>query len=174
MKSRLVILDADIIIYAHEHQLWRQITSQYEVYVTSIVLQDEAAYFTNTAERPVAIDLKSQSEQGIIHELTVDPSDIASLLAKAKESFLNTIDPGEIEALALLFSGNYPEYKFCTADTAAMKAMAVFEVGNQAISLEKLLRDIGNNACKFNRGYTEEKLKKSLADGHILKNIALK
>lgn len=53
MKSKLVILDANVIIDCHRNDVWKQIISSYEIYIPATILYDEAKYFVskNTEEK---------------------------------------------------------------------------------------------------------------------------
>lgn len=142
MKSRLVILDACVIIDAHVLGIWKQITSNYKIYIPSTVLHDEARYFEDRESGTlVSIDLQADLSSGIVEEIAADINDIFALKNIVTDRFLQTIDDGEIEAMAILKSGKYPDHQFCTGDARAIKALAVLSMGSQAISLEKLLAD---------------------------------
>lgn len=102
----------------------------------------------------VNIDLAADLQANRIERLDADPGDFTALYQKFNQVFVGGIDAGEKEALSLLNSGRFPEYKFCTADGAAIKALSVMALQDQGVSLEELLTQSGKkmnlkaNFCK--------------------------
>ncbi len=77
MKSKLVILDANIIIDCHRNDVWKQIISSYEIYIPATILYDEAKYFVskNTEEKK-EIDLSQDKSHGKIQVIEADISHV--------------------------------------------------------------------------------------------------
>src|SRR5687768_965093 len=109
MKSRLVILDANVIIRAFGGNFWNALVSQFDVHVTSIVLHSEVYFYIDDKGQKVAIDLASDISSGRIKELSATPEEVAVLVDKVSPNFLDRIDAGEQEALALLLTGRFDE-----------------------------------------------------------------
>jgi hypothetical protein len=154
MKSKLVILDAVIIIEAHRLGIWNHLLSQFSVFIPGYILDNEVQYFKSKGGSKIAIDLTSNTKNLKVHRLDAEPTDFAKLYQEFNQVFVDGIDNGEKEALALLNSGRYPEHKFCTSDGAAIKALSVLNLSFQGISLEELLQqsgkkyDLKHNFCK--------------------------
>ncbi len=58
MKSRLVILDANVIIDAFAGGFWDALVAQYEVRITSIILHSEVFFYENYKSQRVPINLE--------------------------------------------------------------------------------------------------------------------
>lgn len=141
MKSRLVIFDAVIIIAAFEGDFWNSLVSQFKIHVPSIVLR-EATHYRDKNRQRIAIDMQTYVQQGKVIELTATAREIQTLQEKVNPNFMDRIDDGELEALALLMSGKYNDYRFCTSDTRAIKSMSSLSLGAFGVSLEELLDEI--------------------------------
>jgi hypothetical protein len=90
------------------------------------------------------------------------------------ENFFQALDPGELEALALLHSRQFPDFHFCTGDQAAIKAMSVLGLSSQALSFEKLLVSAGFITKGLHGSYSQDALQRRLAEGLIEKDFYLK
>jgi hypothetical protein len=139
MISRLVILDANVIIRAFGGNFWNALVSQFDVHVTSIVLRSEVYFYIDDKGQKVPIDLASDISAGRIKELSATPEEVGALVEKVNPNFLNRIDAGEQEALALLLTGRFDEFRYCTGDTRAIKALSSLNLGSFGISLEEVL-----------------------------------
>ena len=81
MKPLLLLLDANIIIEAHEQNVWELIVDSFAVTVPSIVVRQEAKYFvTGGVYNP--INLATLVGQGKIKELAADLKEMADLNAR--------------------------------------------------------------------------------------------
>lgn len=174
MKSRLVILDANIIIEAFRGNFWTSLTSQYEIHVTSIVLQNEVYHYEDNNGQKTPIDLKSELRSGSIKELFATASNIQCLEDKVNPNFMDRIDDGEKEALALLLTGDYDDYRFCTNDTRAIKALASLNLGAFGISLEELLNQINQKNKLPNQSYSKKAFDRKKAEGLQEQELFLK
>jgi len=175
MKSKLVILDANVIIDCHRNEVWKQIISSYEIYIPATIFYDEAKYFVskNTDEKK-DINLSQDKDHGKIKVIEAEISHIQNLKTFIKDDFFESIDPGEREAIALLKSGHYDDYVFCTGDKAAIRALTILDLSFQGISLEKLLKDASIKFEKFKPNYSESEFKKQQGKGLQEKNFLLK
>lgn len=154
MKSKLVLLDAVVIIEAHRLGIWTHLMAQFKISVPGYILDNEVKFFKSKSGSQVTIDLAADLKANRIERLDADPSDFAGLYQKFNQVFVDGIDAGEKEALSLLNSGRFPDHKFCTADGAAIKALSVIQLQSQGVSLEELLTQSGkkmslkHNFCK--------------------------
>ncbi len=143
-KPKCVLLDADIIIDAYQLGVWQKLTEQFELLVPSIVIHDEALFFSHrTGGQHEDINLRSQVADAKITELTATSEELASIFGIFDRVFIETLHPGETEALALLKANRAGEACFCTGDGCAIQALAMIGMSERGISMEKLLASIG-------------------------------
>lgn len=174
-KSKLVILDANVIITAHALGVWNALTNQYQIYVPTTVLVSEAKYFNSMVTgQKIEINMNSYLIAGKIHEIQSTAYNLKYLQDTVSENFFQALDPGELEALALLNSGLHPGFLFCTGDQSAIKAMSVLGLGSQAISFEKLLTSTGLKTKNLHGSYSQDALNRRLAEGLTEKDFYLK
>jgi len=141
MKPRLVLLDADVIIEAHNIGVWQDIIKGYEVLVPSIIIEDQAKFYSKQEQR-TTIDLKSQVAQHQIQEIQTTTEEIECLYEKFARN-PPEIHPGETEAVAYIFCHSEEGHVFCTGDHAAIIALTKCGMSDKVISFEELLNKIG-------------------------------
>lgn len=143
-KPKCVLLDANVVIEAHRFEAWHKLTCDYEIVLPSIVVHDEALYYSRRVDGiPVDLDLPSLVERGTIVELAATAEELAGIFAAFDCVFIEQLDPGEIEALALLQKNKLPGAYFCTADAPAIRALAMLGMADKGISMQTLLAKIG-------------------------------
>jgi hypothetical protein len=166
MKFRLVILDANVVIKAFEGNFWNILVSHYEICLPSIVLRKEVYFFNDlkTGER-IDINLERFIKQGSITELSASADDLEALVSKIDSNYLERIDAGEREALALLNSGRFDDYRFCTGDMRAIKALASLDLGSFGVSLEELLANAAMKVPLPDQSYSKKAFQRKKAEG---------
>jgi predicted nucleic acid-binding protein len=165
MKSRLVILDANVIIKAFAGNFWNTLIARYDVYVTSIVLRNEVYFYEDKLGQKIQIDVMTYVDSKKIKELTATSLEIAALVDKVNPNFMNRLDDGELEALALLLTGRFDEFLYCTGDTRAIKALASLNLASLGISLEELLTFIGQKGKLPDLSYSKKAFDRKKAEG---------
>ncbi|MBP5296285.1 MAG: type II toxin-antitoxin system VapC family toxin [Bacteriovoracaceae bacterium] len=160
MKLKLVILDANVIIDLYRNGIWEKLISRYEVYVPSVVIRDEVIYFIGRDQQKKELNIRDDVKNGKIKIIAAKMDDYLRLKQKVIDDYYESLDPGELEAIALLYSGEYEDYKFCTGDKAAIRALTIFDLTFQGISLEKLLQDASIKFAGFAKNYSEQEFKK--------------
>lgn len=171
-KSKLVILDANVVIHSHAQKYWDSVTNRYEIYLPATVLNEEAFYFGGPhQEHPIL--LQKAVEQKSIHMLEASLDDDRHLQSLIIPNFVSRIDPGEREALALLKNPKFKEYYFCTGDALPIRLLSVLGLSDRGVSVEKLLRDIGMTK-KLERHFTDAWFQQQLAFGLQEKHLWLK
>jgi len=168
-KSKYLLLDANIVIEAHEQNFWQAILNQFRVALPSIVFHDEAKYF-HSRLTVAAIDLVTPKAQGKLVVLEASVTDFAAVKGCLKDDFFNSIDPGELEAIALLRSGNFNDYRFCSGDQLANKSFGVMDLGSFCISLEDVMKQMGR-AAKLPPHYSSKRLRQLLAEAVTEKSL---
>lgn len=174
MKSRLVILDANVIIKAFEGGFWISLINQYDVHVTSIVLHNEVYFYEDKNGNRISIDLSTQVQTGKIKELAATPNEISDLIGKVNPNFMDRIDDGEQEALALMLTGRFDEFRYCTGDTRAIKALASLNLGSFGISLEELLVAINQKDKLPDPSYSKNAFDRKKSEGLQEQSMFLK
>lgn len=149
-KRKLVILDANVIIHAHELGVWTHIISQFDIYVVGIVVDDEAKYFKSDTGVTTDIKITDDIASGKIKRLDPELAHTQKIFKEYKEIFIKGLDPGERDAITILNSGNFDEHLFCSGDKSAIKAAAVIDKTFNVVSLEKLLKDSGQSGVTKN------------------------
>jgi hypothetical protein len=142
--SKLIILDANVIIVAHRLGFWKKLVSHYKIHIPSTIIR-ESKYFEDTYGQRISINLSAEIESKSIIEIEANISDMHSLYKNFKSNFIESIDDGEKEALAILYSNHDTEFLFCTGDMRAICALAIMDLSGKGISLEKVLIQAGIN-----------------------------
>jgi hypothetical protein len=143
-KPKCLLLDANIVIVAYELSVWLKLVEQCHIMVPSIVVHDEAKFYSRELGGiHEDINLSKLVQEGKISELAATDKELADLYAVFDNVFIEGIDPGEAEALALLRAGKAAEAHFCTGDASAIKALAMLGISEHGISLETLLAKFG-------------------------------
>jgi len=149
-KRKLVILDANVIIHAHELGVWTHLINQFDIYVVGIVVDDEAKYFISDTGITTDIKIKDDVTSGKIKRLDPELAHTQKIFKEYKDVFIKGLDPGERDAITILNSGSFDEHLFCSGDKSAIKAAAVIDKTFNLISFEKLLKDSGQNGSVKN------------------------
>jgi hypothetical protein len=165
-KPKLVLLDADIVIKAYEIGVWSELIDRVQIVVTSIVARDEALFYSKELGKiPEEINLLELIKEGKISELTASNTEISILLDNFDRVFIEGLHKGEVEALALIYSGKALEYNFCSGDKVAIQGLAMIGYSYLGISMEKLLYGVGLQK-KLSHGFTDLYFKKWLKIGN--------
>lgn len=143
-RSKCVLLDAMIIITAHQEGIWLPLTEAFEIVVPSIIARDEVFFYSEKKRGiPKEINLPDLAANGKITELAATVEELKSLSDLFDPVFLEGLHEGESEALALLLSGKSEEAYFCSSDAKAIQALAMIGLSEQGISFEKLIKASG-------------------------------
>lgn len=138
-----VLLDANIIVEAHEQSVWTGLTAKVTVVVPSEVCREAAFYFDPGTHEQRYIHLETAIQAGIIRRVEASAEQIQLFLERFDSVFVQRMDAGEAEALALLYAGVLPDHWFCTADGPAIRALSLLEMSDVGISFEALLQRVG-------------------------------
>jgi hypothetical protein len=156
MKPSCVLFDASIVIEAHELGVWGTLIQRMQIFVPSIVANEEALFYKKEIGRiPEEINLKNLIASKSILALSADAMDLAALDEVFDRVFVENIHAGEREALALLHSRKAGDAIFCTSDAAPIRAMAILNLPEKAVSFEKILGQIGQTK-KLLKQFTED------------------
>jgi hypothetical protein len=139
-KLRLLLLDANIVIYLFSQHLWDRFVESCEVYLSKTVI-DESEFFENDGEMiPISLESYIESSKVEVFELTV--SGLKEFMSKFDPVYLDKLDPGEAESLAYLYMSQ-EEFKICSADGIVFRVIGVLDLAERGISLEEVLKFVG-------------------------------
>lgn len=152
-KFQLLLLDANIIIAAHELGIWQHLVQECSVTITRTV-ESEAKFWEDQKGRHHPIDLDSDIKEGKINCVDVPVSAVDSFIQRFDPTYLDRIDPGEADSLAFLFRSN-ENWCIASADGIVFKILGCLGRSEQGISLEEITQQIGLT-CKFDKHYTKD------------------
>lgn len=138
-----VLLDANIIIEAHALNVWASIVERVTFIVPATVLAEATHYTSLQTGMRMEIHLEEAVRNGRIREVSATAEQLAALLHHFDTVFIQRMDRGEAEALALLLAGELEDCLFCTSDGPAIRALNLLSMPDRGISLERLLRIFG-------------------------------
>lgn len=162
-RLKCVLLDANIIIETYELDLWSSLTAQIEIIVPSSVVVETKYFKTQEGGIPQAIDLRTLVGQGTIREVAASAEELGTIYQIFDRVFVEGLDPGEAEGLALLHAGKAPGAHFCTGDVPAIKALAMIGLSHLGVSLETVLGSLGLNKklmVQYTEAFFEEHIKR--------------
>lgn len=139
-KQKLLLLDADIIFFAHEYGIWDVLVERYEVYVVATVLEQEAKYF-KTPSGTRGSNLRELEAAGKIHRLEASAKQIQDCFASFDPSFTKQLDAGEMEGITVVASGEPEHIYFCTGDTNGIQALGMLGLSVSVVSMESLINE---------------------------------
>ncbi len=101
MKFRLLLLDANVVIYLHELKHWDRFVGEGEVILSRTVMEQESLFFEDDGEKN-PIDLAPFEQDGCIKVIDVPLSEIQAFKNQFDVINIERLDPGEAESLAYL------------------------------------------------------------------------
>jgi hypothetical protein len=108
-----------------------------------VVVGEAYKYYLPEHEQEFEIDLALSVKRDEIRCYEAATGQIAHVLKNFDGVFLQRMDSGEAEALAILLSRPDQEILFCTADGPAIRALAMLDMSHRGISFEIALRRCG-------------------------------
>jgi hypothetical protein len=164
-RPSLVLLDADVIIDLHKFGVWDEILSSYNVIIFSIILRREAYFYEDDKDHRYPIDLEKDAGKRFT-ELSVTAGNLRRFADRFDSVLQAEIHDGEKEAL-LLVSEN-EEYKFCTCDGPAARALGILGLGDRGISFERLLKGAGITKGLLPK-HRKDTMQRYLREGSIMR-----
>lgn len=164
-RPKFLLLDACVIIKAHEIKVWDSLMERATVAVSSIVARDEVLFYSDEEGMiPPGIDLPKLISEDRISELAAGLEELQSLRAVFDKNFNAGLDDGEAESLALLHSGKAEGYLYCSSDKVAIQGLAMLGLSDCGISMEQMLLSVGLQKS-LPREYRDEFFQKHLQLG---------
>lgn len=160
-----VLFDANVIIEAYKLGIWEKLLDKITGLVPSIVARDEALFFQKEKGKvPEAIDLIRVIKTAKIKEVSATSAEMKSLHSIFDTVFIQGLDYGELEALALIKANKVEGAGFCTGDAVAIRALAMIGHSELGISMETLLKKTGLQKT-LDRQFTEKFFRENLILG---------
>jgi hypothetical protein len=164
-KPKCVLLDANVVIEAYRLNVWQKLTEDYELMLPSIVAHQEALFFSRKPDGiHVNINLPELVGKGVITQQTATYEELINIHTVFDRVFIEQLDLGETEALALLKVNRLPEAYFCTGDAPAIRALAMIGMSGRGISMQTLLAKVGLQK-NLKRWFREDFFKKNIRIG---------
>lgn len=138
----LIILDANVIIELFRQDIFAAVVDRCSIKLPTTI-KNECKFYEDQSGKEIQIDWTQYLNSGKVEEISADDLEYGKLARLFKEDFYRGIDAGGLEALAIINASDDEYLFFCSGDLPSLKAMGVLGKGNQAVSLEKLLKNIG-------------------------------
>jgi hypothetical protein len=142
LKSQLLLVDTNIIIYTHEIDIWPLLIKKCPIALTSAV-QDESRFWVDHKGNHYSIDLNEDINNKKVVFLDVPLSSINILCKMFGPTYLDRMDIGETDSLAFLYENKDKDVHICSSDSIVFKVLGSLGLREKGISLEELLNDIG-------------------------------
>lgn len=138
-RSRLILLDANVVIHLFELDLFRQLATRCQIVLAQTVV-DEAHFFERDGER-FAIDWGELIKEGVVEVRSATASEVQTYCDRFDPTYYEKLDPGEAEALTLLERD--VEARICSADKIVWRVLGNTNQRERGVSLEEVLQQIG-------------------------------
>jgi hypothetical protein len=138
---KLLILDANEVIYLHETGVWQAVLSRCEVYLARTVAEDEARFYRGS-EADEIIDLSDDITQGRVKVFERTIAELKQFTDLFDPIYLASLDPGEAESLAYLVQSK-DAYLISSGDAIVFRVLGLMNRSDQGLSLEEVLQKVG-------------------------------
>ena len=169
---KLVILDANVIIELFSQGIFDALIKRFSIKLPKTI-KDECQYYSDQSNVEIQIDWEPYIKGGQVEEVAASAQEYGELVKKLKDDFHRGIDPGELEAIALICAQEDDDLFFCSGDLPSLKAMGVLGKGNQAVSLENLLKSAGMPR-KLKHQFSEARKQQEITKAFAEKDLYLK
>ena len=138
-KSRLVLLDANVVILLFELGIWEHLAKRVEIILAKSVV-DESQYYREN-DLAIEIDLCPSIESELVTVIEVPLSSIAKYRSRFGASYVEKFDAGETESLCLL--EEHKDAMICSADAIVWRVLGNLVMSERGTSLEEILSSTG-------------------------------
>jgi hypothetical protein len=150
---KLLILDANEVIYLHETGLWQAVLSRCEVFLSRTVAEVEAKFYRGT-EADEIIDVSEDIAAGRVKVFEQTPTELKQFFDRFDPMYLPSLDPGEAESLAYLVQSK-DACLISSGDAIVFRVLGLLNRSDQGISLEEVLQKIGQGRV-VSKQYTKQ------------------
>jgi hypothetical protein len=164
-RLRLLLLDANVVIELHRLKIWGGIVDHCEIVLARTVVTESR--HAEIDGRQVQIDLRPDIESVRITVVDVELARIRAFRGRFTETFLERLDPGELESLAYLVEVD-KECLMSSADKIVWRTLGALRQGERGISLEEILNRVGLGRAleeHFGQGYRERWTRHGFGEG---------
>ena len=140
-RFQFLLLDAGPVIKLCELGIWDEFLRRCDVTICRTVAEE--AKWASREFDDVLIDLESCEEGAPIRVVDVEVSVAKAFLDKFNLSYKAILHDGEKETLAFLDNNASEGWLVCAADKAVFKALGFLGKAERAVSLERVLAQIG-------------------------------
>ncbi len=165
-RPRLLLVDADACICAHQCDGWLLLREHYGIVVAETVIE-EVTYFLDTDGQRRLLGLEAEVDEGVIQKCSATPAEQAAFLGRLHPGLRAKLDPGEKEALAYLVHHATEDMALVTGDGAAITSAHALGFTDQLLSLEAAYRQIGHTK-RLRVDMTEQKFQEQLRRASII------
>jgi hypothetical protein len=141
-KPKLLLLDTDVIVFAHQFGIWDNLKKAYEVHVPATVIDTEAQFFDSKDGRK-KIDLNAEEAAGKIKRLEATALDVAETFKNFEPTYLAALHDGEKEGITILRAEAESGMVFCTGDMIAIESVGMLGLSSSCLSFEEVLQMAG-------------------------------
>jgi len=142
-KFPFLLLDAGPIIKLFELGIWDNFIEKCDVTIARTVAEDEVIFASKEHDKEyIDFGLKPWEEKGLIKIIEMEPSEVKAFYEESNLEGKYRIDPGEEETLVFLCKRS-EDWKLCSTDGAVFSVLGFLGKGEQGVSLEEILKEIG-------------------------------
>lgn len=141
-RLRLVILDANIVIYLHQIGIWPQVADRCEIVLARTVAEQEVLFCEVDNERH-EIDLSKDVAASRVRVVDVLASHVVKFRSRFDPLYLEGLHVGETESLVYLALNPETGASVCSADKFVFRVLPHLGLSDRGISLEELLAKLG-------------------------------
>jgi hypothetical protein len=163
-KFRLLLLDTNIVFELFRLGIWETFIDRCDVHLAQTVV-DEAKFYEDENGCRHEIDLDPCRKAGGITVFDVPLDKLTAFIRQFDGLYIDSLEAGEAESLAWLF-GSQDKYLICSADKIVYRILGNCNRGDQGVSLEEILNQIGLGR-KLARQYGAEYHKEWTTKGAI-------
>jgi len=157
-KFQFLLLDAGPVIKLFELGIWDVFITKCDVTISRTVAAE--AQYASLEFEDICINLDDYEEQELIEIFDVELTNVKDFHEKFDQQYKVSIHPGEKETLAFLYNSS-ENWRLCSSDGAVFRVLGLLQRGEQGISLEEVLKEIGLSrelkwpyTKKFRENYT--------------------
>lgn len=154
-RSRLLLLDANVVIYLFELGIWQQVAERCRLVLAQAVV-DEAHFFERDGDR-FEIDWAEWIRTTAIEIRSVPAAVVQAYCNRFEPTYYEKLDPGEAESLVIL--DREPEARICSADKIVWRVLGNTNQSDRGVSLEEILQQIGLTRAlhyRFSKRFREQ------------------
>ncbi len=164
MKFNLLLLDANIVIYLFELNLWDTLVNRCGIYLARTVMDESAFWESDDGSRN---DIDWSDYTGRVTVFDVPVSKLKAFHDQFEQIYLEKLDPGESEALAYFVEADDEECLISSADKIVFRVLGNLGLGEQGISLEEIFDKLGMKRRverEFSKKFREEWTRKGFEE----------